>query len=173
MHDSILIPGGRGMLAQALLLVGRKQEGMPYAIRALEIAEEVGNQEAIDNFQELVRALQAEDEPESDDDDDYENAEAEAILDALNARIKAAMDQALAGDPVGAVDSLVEVVEESQKIGAMGPEASAQIAIGQLLLASGNNDLAVISLRRALALAERLENQGAADHIRGLLERAG
>lgn len=162
-----------GMLGQALLLVGRREEGMPHALRALEIAEEVGNEEAIGNFQALVQALSAEEEPENEGEVDPEQAEVEAILDGLNARIKAAMEEAMAGDPVKAVDELVEVVEEAQNIGAMGPEASAQIGIGQLLLASGNNDLAVVSLRRALAIAERLENNAAAEHIRELLERAG
>lgn len=166
-----------GMLAQALLLTGRKEEGLPHGLRALEVAEEAGNEEAIANFRELVAALEEPDEPDEpvdgDGGDPEDLSEEEAILDGLNGRIQAAMDRALTGDPAGAVEELVDIAEESQNIGALGPEASAQIALGQLLLASGNADIAAMSLRRALAIAEELENASAADHIRELLRRAG
>lgn len=154
-----------GMLGQALLLTGRKEEGMPFAHRALEIAEELGNPEVIENFRELIAALEAPDEPEE------ERSEEDKILDGLNMRIKDAMEQAMAGDPQGALDALLEVAQEAQKVDALGPEASAQIGIGQLLMASGNRDLALISLNRALAIAMELENEGAVKHIRELLER--
>lgn len=163
-----------GMLGQALLLTGRREEGLPYASRALEIAEAVGNAEAAENFQELLRALEASDEAEEPEDDassGEEGEEEDETLGALNARIKAAMDRAMVGDPSGAIDELIDIAGEAQRSEAPGPEASAQIAIGQLLLASGNADLAAVALRRALAIAEALENLGAAEHIREILGR--
>jgi tetratricopeptide (TPR) repeat protein len=47
-----------GLLAQALFLIGRGDEALPHARRALEIAETVGDQSAIKHFRELLDHLE-------------------------------------------------------------------------------------------------------------------
>lgn len=144
-----------GMLAQAYPLTGRKDEGLPHARRALEIAEEVGDEGATAHFRKVVSALS-------------EGAEG----DDFDARVRGALKQAQDGDPLGAVRQLIQLAAWAKEAGALGPEASARILLGQILLANKQRDLAVAELSQAVAIAEKLGDLGTAARIRELLTGA-
>jgi tetratricopeptide (TPR) repeat protein len=141
-----------GMLAQAYPLTGNKDEALPYARRALEIAETLGDEGAAAHFRKVVSALD-----EGADADDFDT------------RVRAALTQAQSGDPVGAARALLQLAAWAKQAGAPGPEASARILLGQILLANGQRELGVSELEQALAIAEKLGDEETAARIRDLL----
>jgi tetratricopeptide (TPR) repeat protein len=146
-----------GMLAQALFVAGRRGEALEHAHRALAIAEEAGQDDAIHHFRELVEVMERADPGPS-------------IPDALHVQIQAAIEAAQQGDVSSAVRALDRLSQEAQVANESGAEATLRIVLGQILQATGGAELAVAHLRRALALAEQVGDQGAADHVRRMLE---
>jgi tetratricopeptide (TPR) repeat protein len=142
-----------GMLAQAYPLTGQKDDALPYARRALEIAELLEDEGAANHFRQVVAALSTED----------------GAADDFDARVRAALKQAQDGDPLGAVRALIQLAEWAKGAAALGPEASARILLGQILLANDQKDLAVAELNQAVAIAEKLGDQDTAARIRDLL----
>ena len=65
------------------------------------------------------------------------------------------------------------IAEQARAAAAPGPEASARIFLGQILLARGERALARAELLTALGIAEKLGDEGAAAHVRALLAQAG
>ncbi len=144
-----------GMLAQAYPLTGNKDDGLAHARRALDIAEEVGDEGATAHFRKVVAALD-------------EGAEG----DDFDARVRAALKQAQDGDPLGATRALIQLAGWAKEAKALGPEASARILLGQILLANDQRDLAVTELEQAIVIAEKLGDEGTASRIRELLAGA-
>ena len=148
-----------GMLAQALFVTGRKEEALGKARRALEIAEEAGQDDAARHFRDLVEVM--------------EGTEAGAnIPDAFQAQVQAAVEVARSGDVKGASNALGKLADDAQEAGASGAEATARIVLGQILKAAGDAEMADTHLRRALAIAEQVGDDAATDHIRGMLAAA-
>jgi tetratricopeptide (TPR) repeat protein len=145
-----------GMLAQALFVTGKKPAALALAHRALAIAEEAGQDDAVRHFRDLAEVME-------------QNEPGEAP-DVVNAQIQAAIELATTGDVEAAVRSLDQLAEDTQAAGAAGPEATVRIVLAQILQAAGDPELASVHLRRALLVAEQLGDPGAADHIRGMLE---
>jgi hypothetical protein len=67
---------------------------------------------------------------------------------------------------------LADLAEKAQQAEAFGPEASARIALAEMLLGTDPPRAAQEALR-ALALAEKAGNQGAVEHILGILQKLG
>ncbi|MFO0756499.1 MAG: hypothetical protein U0359_08420 [Byssovorax sp.] len=141
-----------GMLAQAYPLTGHKEEAIPHARRALEISEAVGDEGAVAHFRKMVHTL-----------------EGHAAADDFDLQVRAALTLARGGDAPGAVRSLIQLAQAAKQAGALGPEASARILLGQILLANGQKDLGGAELAQALAIAEKLGDEGTAERIRALL----
>ncbi|MCC6559194.1 MAG: tetratricopeptide repeat protein, partial [Polyangiaceae bacterium] len=149
-------------LAQALFLTGRREEAQAQARRALEIAETLGQQDAIDHFRDLLATMASA----------GAGAPGNPAVSGFHARIQAALEQARGGDPSAAA-ALARIADDARQAGAPGPEATARIFLGQVLAATNQRDQAATELRRALALAEELGDQDAAAHVRALLDGLG
>ncbi len=145
-----------GMLAQALFVTGRKEDALQKARRALQIAEEAGQEDAAGHFRNLVEVMEGTDAGTT-------------IPDAFQAQIQAAVEAARSGDVDGATRALGKLADEAQEAGASGAEATARIVLGQILKAAGDAEMADTHLRRALAIAQQVGDEAAADHIRGML----
>jgi tetratricopeptide (TPR) repeat protein len=148
-----------GMLAQALFVTGRKPDALERAHRALTIAQEAEQEDAVRHFQELVDVME-------------KNEPGANIPDVLSSQIETAIETAQRGDVAGAVTTLDRLAEEAQEAGAGGGEATVRIVLAQVLQAAGDHDLASVHLRRALAIAQQLGDEGAADTVRRMLETA-
>jgi tetratricopeptide (TPR) repeat protein len=149
-----------GMLAQALFVTGRKEDALVRARRALEIAEEAGQEDAATHFRDLLETMEG-------------AAGGTDIPDAFHAGLQAALQQAGTGDPGGAAVKVAALADEAREAGAEGAEATARILLAQLRLAVGDRDAAIVDLRRALEIAEQVGDENAVAHVRGLLEQAG
>ncbi len=145
-----------GMLAQALFVTGKKVEALELVHRALSIAEEAGQEEASQHFRDLLDVM-----------DRTEGGT--GVPKALHDRIQAAIESTQKGDVVGAVKSLEGLAAEAQASGDGGSEATVRIVLGQILQATFDHDGAAVHLRRALEIAEELGDEGAANHVRGML----
>jgi tetratricopeptide (TPR) repeat protein len=146
-----------GMLAQAQYLSGRRGEAAALAHRALAIAEEAGQEDAVRHFRDLVEVIERGDT-------------GPAIPEALQKQIQAAIETAQSGDVPAAVRALDRLSEEAQRANESGAEATLRIVLAQILYATGEADLAAVHLRRALEIAEEVGDRGAADHVRRMLE---
>jgi tetratricopeptide (TPR) repeat protein len=146
-----------GLLAQALFLKGHKREALERAHRALAIAEDAGEEEASAHFRELVELLERGGDP--------------GLPDALHNTIEEAIATAQGGDVAGGVRELEASADEAQRAGKEGNEATVRIVLGQILRAAGDDARAAEQFRRALEIAERMGDEGAAAHVRGLLEK--
>lgn len=146
-----------GMLAQALFVSGKKPEALALGRRALAIAEEAGQEDAARHFRDLVDVMEGT-EP------------GQGLPDAFHAQIQAAIEMAGQGDVTGAVARIEKLADDAQDAEAHGAEATARIVLGQILQAAGDPSHAAVHLRRALVIAEQVGDQGAADHVRGMLE---
>jgi tetratricopeptide (TPR) repeat protein len=146
-----------GLLAQALFLKGNQREAVELAHRALAIAEDAGEEEASAHFRELVEFL--------------ERGGDTGLPDALHKTIEEAIATAQGGDVAGAVRALESSADEAHAAGKEGSEATVRIVLGQILRAASDHARADQHFRRALDIAERMGDEGAAAHVRGLLEK--
>jgi len=147
-----------GVLAQALFLSGRKDEGILRARRALDIATEAGQKDAAEHFQELITTMEGADP---------------AASNAFHAQIQAALDAARGGDPGGALRELGKLADEARARDAAGPEATLRVLMGQLLQATGQRDAAAGELGRALAVAQQIGDAAAEEQIRQMMTQLG
>jgi tetratricopeptide (TPR) repeat protein len=145
----------RGMLAQALFLLGARDQALGEARQALAVAEEIGQQDAVEHFRKLVQHMEA--------------APGELDADAL---VHVALEQMQGGDMEGAKNRLLRIAEQARAAGARGAEATTRIFLGQILLALEEHALAAAELRTALGIAESLGDETAVAHVHSLLERA-
>jgi tetratricopeptide (TPR) repeat protein len=153
-----------GLLALALSILGQRDEALVRAHRALAIAEHEREPSAgfIEDLRDVIQRMESAASPPGDPGGpDW------------NARIGAALERARAGDADAAFQALVEIAEQARAAAAPGPEASARIFLGQILLARGERALARAELLTALGIAEKLGDEGAAAHVRALLAQAG
>ena len=90
--------------------------------------------------------------------------------DTTDARIRASVEQAQAGDASGAIRALEALANEASAADAPGPELSARVALAEILAATRQPFLAGIQLRVALAIAERLGDVPAAGQLRAKLD---
>ncbi|KYF94903.1 hypothetical protein BE17_42650 [Sorangium cellulosum] len=147
-------------LAPALFVIGRTDEASAWARRALEIAQALGQEEAVNHFRDLVTTMGAADA----------SAPGTPAASTFQARIQAALEQVRAGDPSAAAVALSRIAEDAQQAEARGVEATARIFLAKVFVATHQRDQAATELRRALALAEQLGDQGAAAHVCALLD---
>jgi tetratricopeptide (TPR) repeat protein len=150
-------------LAQALFLTGRRDEALACTRRALEIAETLGQQDAIDHFRDLLTTMASEDA----------SAAGNPAAAAFHASIQAALEQVRAGDSSAALAALFQIADDAQQAKAPGPEATARIVLAQVLAATYQRDQAASELRRAFVLAEQLGDKDAAAHVCALLDGLG
>ena len=148
-----------GLLAQALALTGRRDQAIPHARRALAIAEELQQKSAVALFREILAVLESGAEI---------SADAPGSSDP-EPRIGAALALAQSGDPAAAIRDLEALADELAAADAPGPEASARVALAQILAGTGQQFLAGIQLRAAFAIAERNNATEAAAQIRAML----
>jgi tetratricopeptide (TPR) repeat protein len=148
-----------GMLAQALFINGKKPEAILLVGRALTIAQEAGQEDAIRHFRELLEVME-------------QTEPAPGIPEAVHTRIQAAIEAAQAGDAPGAVASLEALAEEMERSADLGAEATARIVLGQILQATGQAEAAAVHLRRALTITEQVGDESAASHVRHMLDAA-
>lgn len=146
-----------GMLSQALFVTGRREEALTRARRALQIAEEAGQEDAAGHFRELLDTMEG-------------SGPDAAVPDAFHSGIQAALEQARGGDPGGAAAKVAELADQARDSDAPGPEATARILLAQLRLALGEREGALADLRRALELAEQIGDANAATHVRQLID---
>jgi hypothetical protein len=145
-------------LAQALFLTGKKRDALELAHRALAIAEDAGEEEASAHFRELVGVLEQGDA-------------GGGMPDRLHATIQDAIATAQGGDVGEAVRRLEASAADEQRSGQEGNEATVRIVLGQILQAASDAAGAEKQFRRALDIAEHMGDQGAAAHVRRLLEK--
>lgn len=150
----------RGMLAQAMFMLGRRSEALANVRSALAITEQIGQEDAVRHFRQLLRRI--------------ESAGPLPVVPAgpdWNTRIQAALEQAQAGDLDVACRALVQIAEQAHDAGAQQPEANARIFLGQMLISRGERELAKAELLRALGIAESVGDGTAAGHARALLRQ--
>jgi tetratricopeptide (TPR) repeat protein len=88
----------------------------------------------------------------------------------LAAKIQEAMRALAAGDPLRAIDLLTAAADRAREAGFSPLEASACGLLAQALFLIGCRDEALPPARRALEIAEAVEDQGAIKHFRELLD---
>jgi tetratricopeptide (TPR) repeat protein len=149
---------GCGLLAQALFIAGRKDEALLRARRALDIAVEAGQKDAAAHFRELCQTIEETDP---------------AASNAFHAQIQSALEAARSGDPMGALRELSKLADEARTAGALGPEATVRVLMGQLYGATGQPERATREMERALAVAEQVGDKSALGQIRQMMAQMG
>jgi tetratricopeptide (TPR) repeat protein len=146
-----------GMLAQALFVTGKKPEALLLVGRALTIAQEAGQEDAIAHFRELLEVME-------------QTEPAPGIAEAHHDQIQAAIEAAQSGDVAGALALLEALADGTEKSGDLGAEATARIVLGQILQATGQADAAAVHLGLALTITEQVGDESAAAHVRRMLD---
>ncbi|TNF27791.1 MAG: hypothetical protein EP329_19025 [Deltaproteobacteria bacterium] len=163
--DLALEASASGMMAQAMMMLGRLDEARRQAERALEIAELTGDLRAREHFAELMTHL-----------DSQDSADSAMAAARVAARARAALGvagQALeAGDADAALQILWPVLHDACDTGARGAEASLRGLIAQALLAETKRNEAIEQATRAAAIADELKNADAAKAFRQIVELA-
>lgn|GEM_PF-1414175 len=154
-----------GMMAQAMMMLGRLDEARHQAERALEIARLQGDERAITHFRELLEHLESQDSAD------------EAMAAArVSARTRAALGvagQAIElGDPGAALQVLWPVLHDACDTGATGAEASLRGLIAQALLAEDKRSEAIDQANKAAGIADSLGDEEAAKAFRQIAELA-
>jgi tetratricopeptide (TPR) repeat protein len=150
----------RGLLGQALLHQGRREEAEPELYRALALAEEVGSEEAAAHFRSLLTGVPGDDGMADED------------LSEDEQRLQQAVEFAHDGRPGEALSLIQTTIDRAVLSGSEGLEASARGLMAQILLNIGQADQALENAERALALAEAGGAAEAAEHFRELVEVA-
>lgn len=154
-----------GMMAQAMIMVGRLDEARRQAQRAVDLAEHLHDEAATEHFHQLLASL-----------DTAAHAEEAVALSQVSARARAAATAAgktiEAGAPAEALQLVYPVLREAVSHGARAAEATLRGVIAQALLASDKKDEAIEQANKAATLADELGDANAAASFRQIVEFA-
>ncbi len=155
----------RGMLAETLLMRGAVPEAREHLQRALEIANELADDDAAGHFAQLLASLET-----SDGADQYRReADIARRTDEVQVHAGKAME---AGDFDLAVNLLEPLAREAEAANALSSEASLRGMIAQALLLGNRRKEAEPAARRAIEIAEQLGAKEAAEGFRQILQLA-
>ncbi|MFO0750102.1 MAG: hypothetical protein U1F43_31190 [Myxococcota bacterium] len=145
----------RGLLAPALASLGRIVEARVEAVRAYEIADQLGDKESAQHYDALVRQL------------DVVGMSDEAVDQAFD-RAAAALD---VGDSPTAEAELHTILVAALAHVRADVEASARGMLAQALILRGATAEAREQCQKALELAQAVGDTAAAQHFTGLLSQ--
>ena len=155
----------RGMLAETLLMRGAVEEAREHLQRAMQIANELADDDAAGHFAQLLATLET-----SDGADQYRReADIARRTDEVQAHAGKAME---AGDFDLAVNLLEPLAREAEGAGALSSEASLRGMLAQALLLGNRRKEAEPAARRAMEIAESLGAKEAAEGFRQILQLA-
>ncbi len=155
----------RGMLAETLLMRGAVEEAREHLQRAMQIANELADDDAAGHFAQLLATLET-----SDGADQYRReADIARRTDEVQAHAGKAME---AGDFDLAVNLLEPLAREAEGAGALSSEASLRGMMAQALLLGNRRKEAEPAARRAMEIAESLGAKEAAEGFRQILQLA-
>jgi len=155
----------RGMMAQAMLLRGANAEAKDQVQRALELADEMGDEDAREHFAGLVAQLA------TDDGAERFRREAEIIRRSEEAE-KFAGKAMEAGDFDLAVSVLLPVSADAEFAGVKHKEATLRGMLAQAHLLANRRKEAEREAKAAIAIAESLGAKEAAEGFRQILQLA-
>jgi len=163
--DLAVEASARGMMAQAMMMVGHLDEARAQAQRARDIALFTGDDGARQHFDELIGQLGSPDEA-------AQAMAAARVASRARATLGVAGQALEGGDADGALQVLWPVLAEATASGALGAEASLRGLIAQALLAQGRKTEAIEQANRAAQLADDLGDRDAGSNFRQIAELA-
>lgn len=145
----------RGLLSPALASLGRIVEARVEAVRAWELANQLGDKESAQHYDALVRQL------------DVVGMSDEALDGAFD-RVSAALDS---GDSATAESELQTILVAALAHRRADVEASARGMLAQALILRGASQEARDQAQHALELSKQMGDESASEHFAGLVER--
>lgn len=155
-----------GMLAQGLVLAGRRREAREYAERALGIAQQLGDVAAAEHFEGLVESL-ASGAPAGLANRVVAGSQLHAQVEAACTAAGRALERELHDEAIALLTSAVAAASAG---GVPEAEASARGVLAQAFLLAGRRDEALVHLERALEIATTVGDAEAEEGFRSLLD---
>lgn len=143
--------GARGMLAQLLMAEGDHDGAAREAVRALAIAEELGQDDAVTHFRALLAEIDA--------------SRGKASPAELVRRLSGIAQRLARKEYNEAFTEVVSVLDAARDAGNRPAEFSARLALSQIQAAVGMKELALAEARKALDIARELRDAEAIAHM--------
>ncbi len=147
-----------GMLAQGLFMLERKDDALQCLERALGLAKDLDDDNAVKHFETLQELLISQEAPPTPEDVPW------------NTALTAGVNALKADAPDKAVQPLLIAAKISAEAGAPGPEASANAGLAHAYLGLGKPESARPHAARALEIAETLKDDAAVEAMNHLMK---